>query len=55
MKKGARVTVTGHGRTARWGNIAGTVTRRRGARIYVRWDGTSFEDEMQAAEVKEAA
>lgn len=55
MKKGDRITITGHGRTANWTDRAryeGTVTMRRGDRVFVHWDNTSFEDEMDIKEVK---
>jgi hypothetical protein len=52
-RKGDRITVTGYGRTARWGNIAGTVTRATKRSVFVHWDGCHFtEDEMDYAEVK---
>jgi hypothetical protein len=51
MNKGTRVKTSGKGRTARWRTIAGTVTKRRGSSVFVRWDGTSFEDQMDASEV----
>lgn len=53
MKKGDRITITGHGRTGTWpkGTI-GTVTRKRGDSVYVYWDKTHFEDEMDIKEVK---
>ena len=40
------------GRTARWGHYAGRVTMVRGKRIYVVWDNTHFEDEMDRTEVQ---
>lgn len=57
LRKGARVTITGLGRTARWpGTLIGTVTRVSRGRVYVRWDGTRIlaEDDMDAAEVARA-
>ena len=53
MKKGTRVTVTGHGRTARWGAYTGIVVRSTKRYITVRWDGTHFEDEMTRDEIRE--
>jgi hypothetical protein len=53
FKKGDRITVTGQGRTARWGNIKGRVTRATKRSVFVAWDGTSFiEDQMSVDEVK---
>ena len=54
LKKGDRVVTTGHVRTKKWGNVVGIVTHRRGAKVFVQWDGTSFpiEDEMEADEVR---
>lgn len=52
-RKGNRITVTGVGRTAKWGKIAGTVVRATKRSVFVRWDGCQFtEDEMDYAEVK---
>ena len=50
--KGSRVETSGQGRTARWGHYAGRVTMVRGKRIYVVWDSTHFEDEMDSTEVQ---
>jgi hypothetical protein len=54
LKKGDRVITTGYGRTKKWGNKLGTVTKRRGDKVFVLWEGTSFhiEDEMDADEVR---
>ena len=54
LKKGDRVVTTGHGRTKNWGNVVGIVTKRRGDKVYVLWEGTIFhiEDEMDIKEVK---
>lgn len=53
FKKGDRVTVTGQGRTAGWGNIQGRITRATKCSVFVAWDGTSFtEDQMSIDEVK---
>ena len=54
LQKGDRVTVTGYGRTARWGQIKGTVTRRFRTYVFVIWDNCSFEDQMGEAEVQRA-
>ena len=53
LKKGDHVITTGHGRTKSWGNVVGIVTKRRGEKVFVVWEGTSFyiEDEMDIKEV----
>lgn len=51
LRKGARIQTSGAGRTARWRHRFGTVTRRRGGRIFVQWDGLRFEDEVDATEI----
>ena len=55
IRKGARVEVSGNGRTARWGGYVGTVTRRRGAHVFVVWDRCAVEDEMKLDELRAAA
>ena len=52
INKGARVKTSGEGRTARWKSYKGTVIKRRGNSVFVKWDGTSYEDEMDLKEVK---
>jgi hypothetical protein len=54
LKKGDRVITTGYGRTKKWGNVVGKVTHRRGEKVFVVWEDTSFhiEDEMDIKEVK---
>ncbi len=54
LKKGDRIITTGHGRTKKWGIKVGTITKRRGGKVFVLWEGTSFhiEDEMDADEVR---
>jgi len=54
LKPGNRVTITGAGRTGKWSPTTGTVTTVRRNRVYVHWDGTMFEDEMQTWEVRPA-
>jgi hypothetical protein len=49
---GQRVETSGQGRTAEWQHLRGTVTRVTRNSVIVRWDGTSFEDEMDPAEVR---
>ena len=54
LKKGDRVITTGKGKTKLWGDVVGKVTKRRGNKVFVQWEGTSFpiEDEMNADEVR---
>jgi hypothetical protein len=54
VKKGDRVVTTGYGRTKDWNNTVGTVSKRRGEKVFVVWENTSFhiEDEMDIKEVK---
>ena len=55
LKKGDRVITTGYGRTKDWGNnTIGTVSKRRGEKVFVVWENTIFhiEDEMDIKEVK---
>jgi hypothetical protein len=47
-----RVETSGAGRTATWPYGKATVTKRRGQLVYVVWDGTHFEDEMDLNEVR---
>jgi hypothetical protein len=35
----------------RWTGAAGQITRVRHGRIFVRWDGTNFEDEVSVWEI----
>ena len=49
---GDRVTVTGAGRTATWGQPVGTVIRVGRKSIEVHWDRTSFGDQMQPGELR---
>ena len=55
IRKGNRIERSGQGRTAHWPYGQGIVTMRRHGYIYVVWDGTSFEDEMEPAEVREVS
>jgi hypothetical protein len=55
VKKGDRVITTGNRRTKELGNnTIGTVSKRRGDKVFVVWENTSFhiEDEMDIKEVK---
>ena len=54
LKKGDRVVTTGYGRTKDWNNtVVGTVSKRRGDKVFVVWENTLFhiEDEMDIREV----
>jgi hypothetical protein len=49
---GCRVTPSGEGRTERWNIMFGVVTQRlTDHSVEVRWEGTSFGDEMELAEL----
>lgn len=55
LRGGMRVETSGRGRTRGWGTpgaYRGMVTKRRGNRVFVRWDGLHFEDEMSRAELR---
>ena len=52
MKKGDRVFSTGLGKTKRWKSITGTVSKITKNEVFVKWDGTSFEDELEKHEVE---
>ena len=47
-----RVTSSGTGRTATWSPVQGTVTRTTEHLVFVHWDGTSYDDEMQPADLR---
>mgnify|MGYP000858077004 CR=1 FL=1 len=51
--KGQTVTVSGVGRTARWGNITGTVVRTTKTSVFVQWHSCIVEDQMRPEELKE--
>lgn len=51
-RKGERVIPSGAGRTKRWPRTPGTVVSARGGSVFVRWDGTGFEDQMAPSEVR---
>ncbi len=53
IRKGSRIETSGKGKTKEWDIHKGTVTRRSGNKVFVNWDGTLFEDEMELNEVKE--
>lgn len=55
LKKGDMVITSGFGRTKDWGNnTIGTVSKRRGEKVFVVWENTLFhiEDEMDIREVR---
>jgi hypothetical protein len=52
MKKGDIVRSTGKGKTKSWGNYIGKVVRKRKDKIYVLWENTTLEDEMNMDEVE---
>ena len=52
MRKGDAVRSTGKGKTKSWGNYIGTVVRKRKDKVYVLWENTSFEDEMDLEEIE---
>jgi len=52
MKIGDQVIPSGQGKTKNWRTITGTVTKINKTKVYVQWDGTSFEDELDKNEVE---
>ncbi len=52
MKKGDAVRSTGKGKTKSWGNYIGKVQKRRKDKVYVIWENSTFEDEMNIDEVE---
>jgi hypothetical protein len=52
MKAGDQVIPSGQGKTKNWRTITGTVTKINKTKVYVQWDGTSFEDELDKHEVE---
>jgi hypothetical protein len=53
MKKGDIVRSTGKGKTKSWGHYIGTITKVNKDNIFVIWDGTTFEDQMNIEEVEQ--
>jgi len=53
IRKGYRVCTTGYGRTNKWPKQHGRVTKKRGNSVFVQWDNTHFEDEMDKREVEQ--
>ena len=51
MKKGDIVYSSGLGKTKEWNQVKGIITKVSRDKIYVTWDNTSFEDEMEYHEV----
>ena len=52
MEVGDTVRSTGQGKTSSWGNYIGVITKIESDKIYVRWNETSFEDEMSMEEIE---
>ena len=51
MKIGDQVIPSSQGKTKNWRTITGTVTKITKTKVFVKWDGTSFEDELEKHEV----
>ena len=51
MKKGDIVYSSGLGKTKEWNQVKGIITKVSEDKIYVKWENTSFEDEMEYHEV----
>ena len=51
MKKGDIVYSSGLGKTKKWNQTRGIITKIEKDKIYITWDNTSFEDEMEYQEV----
>lgn len=51
MKKGDIVYSSGLGKTSTWNQVKGIITKVTSDKIYVKWDNTSFEDEMKYHEI----
>ena len=52
MRKGDYVHTTGKGRVVNWSKIYGMITQKEGDHVSVKWEGTSFEDDMFPAEIE---
>lgn len=52
MKAGDQVIPSGQDKTKNWRNITGIITKITKTKVYVQWDGTSFEDELEKHEVE---
>jgi len=51
MKKGDIVYSSGLGKTKKWNQTRGIITKVTSDKIYVNWDNTTFDDEMEYHEV----
>jgi hypothetical protein len=51
MKIGDQVIPSGQDKTKNWRIITGIITKITKTKVYVQWDGTSFEDELEKHEV----
>ena len=51
MKKGDVVYSSGLGKTKEWNQVKGIITKVTSDKIFVKWENTSFEDEMKKDEV----
>ena len=51
MKKGDIVYSSGLGKTKEWNQVKGIITKVSEDKIFVKWDKTSYEDEMKKDEV----
>ena len=51
MKKGDIVYSSGMGKTKEWNQVKGIITKVSEDKIFVKWDKTSYEDEMKKDEV----
>jgi hypothetical protein len=52
MKAGDQVIPSGQGQTKNWRILTGIITKITKTKVYVKWDGTSFEDELEKHEVE---
>ena len=51
MKKGDIVYSSGLGKTKEWNQVKGIITKIEKDKIFVKWDNTSFEDQMEYHEI----
>ena len=51
MKNGDIVYSSGLGKTSTWNQVKGIITKVTSDKIFVKWDNTSFEDEMEYHEI----
>ena len=52
MKAGDQVIPSGQDKTKNWRILTGIITKITKTKVYVKWDGTSFEDELEKHEVE---